>query len=225
MRILPAITTTKGSNWKAMLKEAKNMGLKEACFFLTCLKLDGRKEFYELAKESGIEKVPFCHIRNDMELWEIDYLIKTYNTQVLNIHCNKKYPLINDYSKYKDRIFIENIHDFIDQDALKRFAGICLDFAHLEDDRLMNEERYLSNLGLLEKYPIGCNHISAVNAEKYLDQYGSYCYSKHHFEGLAEFDYLAKYPKEYFSDYVALELENSLEDQLKAKEYILKLLQ
>jgi hypothetical protein len=224
MRIYPAITTTRGSDWKAMLKEAKKLRLKEACFFLTCLELKDRKEFYELAKESGIKEVPFIHIRNDMDLWEIDYLIKTYNTQVFNIHCNKKYPLINDYSKYKDKIFIENINGLIDEDALKNFGGICLDFAHLEDDRLMNEERYLNNLGLFQKYPIGCNHISAVNAVKYLDQYGSFCYSKHHYDSFSEFDYLVKYPREYFSDYVALELENTLGEQLKARKYILDLL-
>jgi hypothetical protein len=224
MRILPAITTTRGADWKARLKEAKSMGLKEVCFFLTCLDLEQRKEFYELVKNAGIKEVPFAHIRNDMELWEIDYLVENYNTKVFNIHCNLEYPLIKDYSKYKNIIYIENTHNLVAEKDLAKFAGMCLDFAHLEDDRLMDEEKFKGNLNLLEKYPIGCNHISAVSAEKYLDQYGSYCYSKHHFDSLPEFNYLAKYPKEYFSDFIALELENTLEEQLEAREYILGIL-
>lgn len=224
MKILPAITTTKGSDWRAKIEEAKKIGLKEVCFFLTCLDFEQRKEFYKLAKNTGVKKVPFMHIRNDMEIWELDYFVKNYKTKAFNIHCDLKYPLINNYLKYKNIIFIENIHNIIDKKDLEKFAGICLDFAHLEDDRLMDEKKFKKVLKLLEKYPIGCNHISAVSAKKYTDQYGSFCHSKHFYENPSEFDYLKNYPKKYFSNYIALELENTLEEQLKAKDYILEIL-
>ena len=49
-------------------------------------------------------------------------------------------------------------------------------------------------------------------------------YDSHNFENLSEFDYLKKYPKNYFSNLIALELENSIKEQLVAKEYIIDIL-
>ncbi|MDP2909500.1 MAG: hypothetical protein Q8N69_00245 [bacterium] len=224
MRILPSITTTKGSDWRAKIKEADELGIKEVCFFLTCLDLEERKEFYELVGNSKIKSSPFIHIRNDLKEWELDFLIEKYRTKVFNIHCNVEYPLINDYyfKKYKDRIFIENIYSPLNEEELKIFGGICLDFTHLENDRLMNPEKYKHNLEILDKFKIGCNHISAIKKDLHEDAYGKeYRYDMHSFEDLSEFDYLKNYPKKYFSDFVALELENSLADQLRAKEYII----
>jgi len=43
-------------------------------------------------------------------------------------------------------------------------------------------------------------------------------------EDFSELDYLRKYPKDYFSSLIALELENTIKEQLKAKEYILDIL-
>jgi len=50
-------------------------------------------------------------------------------------------------------------------------------------------------------------------------------YDSHYFEDLSEFDYLKKYSINLFSDFCALELENTIKDQLRAKDYILNLLQ
>jgi hypothetical protein len=42
---------------------------------------------------------------------------------------------------------------------------------------------------------------------------------------LADFDYLKNYPRKYFPPIIALELENSLKEQLQAKEYIEKIME
>jgi len=219
--ILPTITTTRGSNWKEKIKEAKNLGLKEVCFFLTCLNLEQRKEFYKLAENSKIKESPLVHLRSDMELWELDYLKENYNTKVFNIHYDLKFPLLHDYSKYRDIIYVENVGDPLDENNLKEFAGICLDISHLEDDRLLNKEKFNHNIKIIEKYPIGCNHVSAIGKETHIDKdEGLPRYDMHHFKDLSEFDYLKKYPKGYFSNFIAIELESSLKDQLKVIEYI-----
>jgi len=220
MNIFPAITTTKDSDWRKMIKEAKKMELKEICFFLTCLDLSQRNEFYELAK--GLN-APFAHLRSDMELWELDYLIKNHSTQVFNIHSAFQYPFKYDYSRYAKMIFIEN-HTSFHKKELDKFGGICLDLSHLENDRLTEKGLFEAKIRILEEYPIGCNHISAVRENLHEDEYGNVAYANHMFQKLSEFDYLKRYPKEYFSDFVALELENSLADQLRAKSYILSLL-
>lgn len=221
MEILPAITTTRGSDWKEKIKEAKKLGLKKACFFLTCLNLEQRKDFYELAEEI---EAPFVHLRTDMEIWELDYLTEKHKTQVFNLHSYSEFPIVYDYSRYTDKIFIENIYFPLDEKELENFSGICLDFAHLENDRLMEPEKYKHNLKVLDKFKIGCNHISAIGKKVRLDDRNYSRYDKHSFEKLSEFDYLKKYPLKYFSDFTALELENSLEEQFKARKYILSLL-
>ena len=42
----------------------------------------------------------------------------------------------------------------------------------------------------------------------------------HVLESFSEMDYLKNYPQEYFPEYMAIELENSLAEQLKIKEYL-----
>jgi len=133
--------------------------------------------------------------------------------------------LLYDYSKYRDRIFIENIFYFFDEKELDYFGGICLDFAHLENDRLLENKRFEATLKMIEKYPIGVNHISVIKKETHQNVSKKITrYDSHNFENLSEFDYLKKYPKNYFSNLIALELENSIKEQLVAKEYIIDIL-
>lgn len=217
--ILPSITTTK-PDWRNKIKQAKELKIEELSFFLTCLNLKERREFYDLAK--GIKKVPFIHIRSDMDPKELDYLMKTFQTEVFNFHTQLDFPFDYDYSKYRDVLYIENSPKFsFQEEEIKKFGGICLDITHLENDWLTNKEKFEKDIKMLQKYPVGCNHISAIKKKTFTDEEGIVRYDSHYFQELSEFDYLKKYPHYYFSSYIAIELENSLEEQLKVKEYIL----
>ena len=55
-------------------------------------------------------------------------------------------------------------------------------------------------------------------------QKGRVNYASHYLEDLSELDYLKKYPANYFSDFIAIELENSIKEQLEVKDYIIDLL-
>lgn len=222
-RILPAITTI-GSRWREKITEVKKLRLKEICFFLTCLDDKERKEFYKLIKETKIKEVPFLHLRSDMKLWELDYFVENYGTQAFNIHSQAEYPLIHDYSRYKDIIYVENTHHSYDEEEIKNFGGICLDLAHLENSRILAKEKFEHNTKIIRKYPIGCNHISAIKKIAYTDEVGGANYSNHFLEDFSELDYLKKYPSFYFSSFIAIELENSITKQLEAKNYIIHLL-
>ena len=46
----------------------------------------------------------------------------------------------------------------------------------------------------------------------------------HFVNNLKEFDYLKELPRKIFSKVIALELENSIKEQLKFKDYIVKLM-
>jgi len=223
-KILPTITTISKGLWRKKIEEVKKLRLKEVFVFLTALDEKERKEFYELLKETEIEKIPFVHIRSDMKLSELDYLVENYKTELFNVHTEKQYPFVYDYSKYKNIICIENICAFrLNEKEIKDYAGTCLDFAHLENIRLTNKKAYEHDVKILEKYPVKCNHISAIKEISFLRK-NIMKYDSHYLEDLSELDYLKKYPANYFSSFIAIELENSIKEQLKAKDYILDLL-
>ena len=217
-KIFPSITTL--SDWQGKIKEVRELGLTEVCLFLTGLDETTRKSLYSALKETKIAKIPLIHLRTDMELWELDYLMKNYEIRAFNIHMQIEFPLIYDYSKYKDIIYLENIYNVFDENELKEFAGICLDFSHLENERILNKEKFDKFVRIIGKYPIGANHIALIKKSKHTDETGETRYDAHTMENLSELDYLENYPLNYFSPILALELENSIKEQLLAKDYI-----
>lgn len=228
-KILPTITTTYGSNWRQKIKEIKKMKLKEIAIFPTCLMKEGRRQLYQMLKRSGVESIPYVHLRSDMGIEEMDYLIKNYKTKVFNTHTEREYPFRYDYSKYRQILYIENVYYPLDKEEVKKFAGICLDFSHLENDRLRHKKTFEHNIRIIEKFPIGCSHISAIKKETWIDQGDGYDKNKarydwHQFSNFSELDYLKKYPKRYFPKIIAIELENSIEEQLRVKDYLTAIL-
>ncbi|MDP3990855.1 MAG: hypothetical protein Q8P63_00980 [Candidatus Nealsonbacteria bacterium] len=224
MQIFPTITTKTKSGWKSKVEEVRILKLKEVSVFLSCLLPQERKELYQALKKTKVQKIPLVHLRDDVELWELDYLREHYQTAIFNTHSGREFPFKNNLDKYKKEIYIENAYYSFDEEELKEFAGICLDFSHLENDRLLRPEIYQQDIKLIEKYPLGCGHISAINSMTNMDKEGSAWRCSHFFENLFEFDYLKRYPLKYFPSIIAIELENSIKDQLKVKEYILNLL-
>ncbi len=226
LKIIPTITTTQGSDWQNKIEEIKALKIKEVCVFLTVLNSQKRKRLYRLIEKTDIKKIPFVHLRSDMREEELDYFIKKYKTKVFNIHSKKEFPILFNTKKYKDKIYIENVHSFLDEKEIKEFGGVCLDFAHLENDRLKKKERFSHAFKIIKKNKIGCTHISAIKKIPRVNNKGHIRHDCHFysFNDLSEFDYLKKYPLSFFSSVNALELENSIEEQLLAKKYISKLL-
>lgn len=223
-KILPTIVTTDKKHF-LKLKEVEKLGLEEVCFFPTNLKKEERKKFYLKLEKSSLRKIPFVHLRSDMELWELEYFIDTFGTEIFNTHSGFDFPISKEWLKYNEIIYIENTISFWDKEELKNFGGICIDFSHLEDARLIRKDIYNKNIKIIEEFPCSCAHISAIKKKaKYSPEFKINYYNDHYFNQLSEFDYLKNYPKKYFSKIIALELENSIEEQLKAKQYIEKLL-
>lgn len=220
MQILPTITTIAGSAWLDKISEIKKLGLQEACLFPTCLDKKQREKLYALLLKTDLKTIPFVHLRSDMELRELDYLVKHYRTRIFNIHTQREFAWLNDYGPYKKSICIENTYKPFDEKEVRESGGICLDISHLENDRILRPEIYRANVKMLEKYPPKCSHISVVKKTTVIDEQSQVRITTHHLEDLSEFDYLKRYPLEYFGSVSALELENTIEEQLRAKEYI-----
>jgi len=219
-KILVTITTTHRSNWRKKIREIDELNIKEAALFLTGLNSQERKECYQLLKKTTLIKIPFVHLKSDMAPWELKFLIKNYQSKIFNIHSETQHPLEHNLSLYSNQIYIENTDCLLNEKEVQKWAGICLDLSHLEDNRYLNPKKYRHNLKIIKKYPLGCNHISAVRKKAFHHpQYGN-IKSSHWIQNLTEVNYLKNFPKEFFSSVMAIELENSLKKQLKVKKYI-----
>jgi hypothetical protein len=221
-KILPSITTITPFGWQAKMKEINRLGLKEAALFPTCLNAKERQKLYGLLEKSTIKTIPLIHIRNDMPPEGLDYLVKRFKTEAFNSHSHSEYPFRYRYTKHRKMIFIENVYSYLDEKEIKGLGGICLDIAHLENDRLLEPQRFEHNMEVIKRYPIGCNHISSIQKTLHRDEAGCLRYSTHLLRDLAQLDYLKNYPKKYFSDIIAIELENTIEKQLKVRYYLIK---
>ncbi|MFA5743162.1 MAG: hypothetical protein WCX77_03160 [Candidatus Paceibacterota bacterium] len=225
-QIFPSISTCVGSDWRAMLIEAKKIGIKKAGLLLNCLTLKERAEFYDLLSSSGINEIPLIHMRNDMTEMELEYFSNEYGTKIFAAHPSAEYPLFEAMPKFQKNIFIENTHTLFNEQELKRYGGICLNLSHLENERIGSKDRYDLFRQMIETYAIGCNFISAIKPQGQLvTEYKEYIRHDDYLLGeFSELDYLKNYPKEYFSGCIVLEMQNNLAAQIKAKDYIFDLL-
>jgi len=224
MKFIPALTTTNGSNWKEKFREIEALKIEEIALFPTCLAKEHRKTLYDMIKSSCIKRIPFVHLRDDMDVNELEFLAKEYDTQIFNTHSEREFPIDNEWLvKYKELICIENTPKSpLSEEEIKKYGGICLDFAHLENLRLLESDKYKKEVEVLSKFPIKCNHVSAVKKDfSFVDsKTRKLRYDSHHMDNLSELDYLKNYPISYFSDFCAIELDNKISEQLEAIEYI-----
>lgn len=225
--VLVSLTTAGNPDWRKNVDDLKKMNVKRFALFLTMMPdADERmKLFQTIKKEMPGAKIPFAHIRPDITPIQLDFLIDNFGLEKMNIHPTREYPLVHDYAKYMKMVYIENagpaIKDGLKESDLAGFAGVCLDISHLENAKRMGYPGYKITLELLKRNTIGANHISGILEKPFHGPIsGTFSYDSHKYTKLSDFDYLKNYGSEFFGQYIALELYNSIEEQLKAKKYI-----
>jgi hypothetical protein len=151
---------------------------------------------------------------------EYRLLMDEFNANRFNLHRSSQRPIEHPLSpEVLSRIYIENAWR-LEASDLAGFAGICLDFSHME--AVMYEEKtyYPVLEGLLERFPVGANHVSAFK----LRPQANWRRDRNFVSEPDDLDYLAGFPRRYFAKYVAIELTNPLEEQLSIKNRIETLL-
>ncbi len=225
--VLVSITTAGNPDWRKSLADLKEYGIKRFAIFTTMVPEPDtcRIMLEEIKKQIPDAKIPFAHIHQKMTPDELDFMIDNFGSRAFNIHPTREFPLMHDYSKYLDMIYIENagpsIQDGLKDSDIDGFAGVCLDVSHLENAKKLDFPGYQITLDTLKKFKIGANHISAI-----YDLPGdgpvtkSYGYAYHEYKNLNEFDYLKDYNSDFFGPYIALEIYNQIAEQIEAKKYI-----
>ena len=222
--------TTLGDKWTEKIQEIDSLGISEIALFPTVLDGESRKLFYDRLKDSSLKGAPFVHLRTDMERWELDFFIEEYDTKVFNLHPSiEAIEFLRQNSDLKEMIFVENCLDMTHyEETLSLAAGICLDISHYEDfairQNLPSQERFKQLLG---QYPVGCTHLPAIRDEKYQalthgDEF--MVYESHTMSTLSEMDYIKKH-RQYLGQFNAIELNNSLAEQIKARDYLQNLIE
>ncbi|MEI7891107.1 MAG: hypothetical protein WCI36_04005 [bacterium] len=216
--ILLGLTTTPNSNWMGKVEEMKKFGIKKIALFPTFLPIEKRRQLYDALSEIDGLEIPHVHLRSqDMEAWEMELFEKKYKTIVYNIHIGSA----NDecLEKYQNKIFVENHFRPFDEKYLAKFAGICFDVQHHKRSKIQAPKAFQQLELLLEKYSVGCCHISAYPQFRYIIKRLWKRLGGHYMLGVSELEYILPY-KKYLPYYISLELENSFQEQLNAKSYL-----
>lgn len=219
--VLCSITTARISNdpqseWRTAIEDTARLGISRFALFLTGLGAEERRECYRLLLSHRLRHevaIPFVHARGDMHPDEYRFLIGEFGTERFNLHRSSErrheHPLPDDL---RSRIYIENAWRIREEDLLG-FAGICLDFSHMEAVMYLKPDYYPQLEALLDAFPIGANHVSAFKLRPQPDLRRD----RHFVSEPDDLDYLAGFPRRYFGRFVAIELTNPLEEQLSLK--------
>lgn len=217
-RILLSITGRTEKEWKDKIKEIEKRKITRVALFLSCYKKSQRKKIFKALLKSGIKEIPLVHLRNGMDIEEIKFLIKNYNSEYLTIHESSFRHLEKWKGFYKKLCLELDYNNYVPKNVLvKKIKGFCIDLSHFkaDEERWTKEFEYILKRKKHHEYFV-CNHLNGFSYKKLRDI--------HVMKNLKDFDYLKTLPNFVFGKIIAIETWNSIKDQIKFKKYVLKIL-
>ena len=216
-KIFLSITGEKNIDWQSKLNEINRLKINKVAVFLERFDRKERDNFYRLLLKSSIKKIPFVHLRDDVTKEEIQFFINKFKTDYFNIH-EEHFRCLDKWKGFWNKLYLEMNYDSkISKDVkVRKIGGFCIDLAHFKSTiaRGTKEAHYI----YLRKNKIKftCNHLGGYSAEKMHDL--------HIIKKLKDFDYLTTLPKYIFGKIIALEVDNSIKEQIAFKKHVSKLL-
>ncbi|KKP32892.1 MAG: hypothetical protein A2312_03180 [Candidatus Staskawiczbacteria bacterium RIFOXYB2_FULL_32_9] len=219
-RILVSITGKEEKDWQNKLNEINKLKIKEVALFLELYNKEEKQKIYHALLNSCIKSIPLVHLRHDMDKEELIFLKKNFKTKYFTIHeINFQHNDILKWKGFYKNITLEmNYDNFVSGKVkVKNIDGFCIDLAHFKAgmERLNKDFNFVYNRKKIIKY-FDCNHLNGYNPDTQKDMHTIY--------SLKDFDYLKTLPNFVFGKIIALETFNSIKEQLKFKEYLIKLL-
>jgi hypothetical protein len=224
MEIIPSLTTTKKEAIPAFIAALRSSDRRRIALFPTLLDGPERRELYrDLEAIEGLH-IPHVHLRTDMDVDEIRYLKARFGAEAFNIHpAASRHPFGPVPEELASRVFVENVEVPPTDKDLHAVGGICPDYSHLESARLIGWHEYVqATEEHLERYTIGCCHVSAIRPGERNEWNGGPDF--HTMRGVSDLDYVRGYRAFLPRRWVSLELENGLAEQEEAVRHLDRLL-
>jgi hypothetical protein len=216
--ILVGLTGRTEADWRAKLEEINRREIAEIALFLEFYRRSERKKIYEALEKSCVREIPLIHIRNDMTRDELKYLCEKYNNPCLTVHENS-FNRLSEWSGYHQQLFLEmNYNNSIPKNVdISKIGGFCVDLSHFKsaEEKWSKEFEFtLKQRGKKDLFV--CNHLNGYSYKINSDL--------HTISTLDEFNYLKTLPDFVFGDVIAIEVFNSIKEQLEFKKYITDLM-
>jgi hypothetical protein len=213
-RILVGITGDKENHWREKIEEIEKFGIKRVALFLERFGRKQRLKIYSVLSYSNIKEIPLVHIRNDMAREELVFLANNFSPTYFTIH-ESSFEVLEKWKGFYKKLFLEmDADDFVSELVeVKRIGGFCVDLSHfkMELRKWSKEFEYIFKRKHIPHY-FDCNHLNGYSPENNDDL--------HIVKSLKDFDYLRTLPKFIFGNVIALEVENSIFEQLEFKKYL-----
>lgn len=216
-KIFLSITGADNVDWQSKLAEINKLKIDKAAVFLGRFDKKERDHFHRFLLRSSVKEIPLVHLRDDVEKEEIEFFINKFKTKHFNIH-EKDFRDLDKWKGFWDKLYLEMNYDSkISKDVkMRKIAGFCIDLAHLKVAFARGaKEAYYIHLRK-DKIKFSCNHLGGYSPEKMKDL--------HVISSLKDFDYLTTLPKYVFGEIIALEVDNSIKEQLVFKKYVSRIL-
>jgi hypothetical protein len=217
-KILVSITGMKDRQWQNKLKEIKRFNIEKVALFLERFNEKQIQEIYRALSNSKIKEIPLVHIKDDTKKEELEFLSKKFNSTYFTIH-ESGFDSLKNWKGFYRKLYLEmDTNNFISQLVeVKKIGGFCVDLSHfkVQLNKWSQEFEYILKRRHTTHY-FDCNHLNGYDPQNNDDL--------HTVSGLKDFDYLKTLPKFLFGDVIALEVENSISEQLEFKKYLLEFL-
>lgn len=215
--ITVGITGYKDIHWKSKLAEIEKFKIDRASLFLEQFSTKiQREKIYKAILSSRLKEIPLIHIRNEMDKDEISFLLKKFKNPYLTIH-EGSFEYLKKWRGFHKNLYLEmNYNNSIPGNvSVEKIGGFCVDLAHFKASEERWTKEFLYEYSKNKKY-FKCNHLSGFSFKKNRDVHSP--------KGKEDFNYLKTLPKFIFGDVIAIEIYNSIAEQLEFKKYIIKLL-
>lgn len=218
-RIFVGITNNFDGSWRDKIREINKLKIKEAALFLEKVATKKeRQEIYVELEKSTVKNIPLIHIRNNMDKDELAFLRQRYNNPCLTIH-EGSFKYLEKWRGFHKNLFLEMNFDnhVASMVEVDKIGGFCIDLSHFKagEEKWSREFLYVLSQRSKGNHFI-CNHVNGYSYEENCDM--------HTVSDLKQFDYLKTLPGFLFGRIIAIETYNTIKEQLRFKEYLIKLL-
>lgn len=217
-KIILSITGNSVEDCKDKLQEMEDRKITETALFFQHLPTSQRHEVYQELVKAGIKEVPLVHIGKSFNKEELQFLFDKYKTRYFTIH-ESDFSVLSQWEGFYQYLFLEMSTDNVvaENVEVEKIGGFCVDLAHYQKqkDRDTVDYKYVydrrDNKDLFQ-----CNHLSGYSFSEMEDL--------HYAENEKDFDYVKVLPEFVFGNVIAMEVNNSIEEQIRFREYVEKLL-